>query len=324
MTTLDLLFDGKAFAVPKKSLVEFLDHCGLLEASSYAVQSSVAVDVFERFVASLKTQSKIAVTKGNAVSLWSLATEFFLSDVAAECATFSVSVDQFARLSDRVSKLERQVASFSNPPGDALRLAFEALKTSLESELSQLRTQRSQPPASPKPPKPQTKLEFPMAAAESLDGIISYLTKNHGGNVHEKGIVTITSKSVWSGDLKNVADLTAHSRFTSQNEPGQWICWDFGEMRVRPTNYTIPTIRLKSWVVEVSVDGHAWTEVDRQVGIQVFRYDWVTGSFAVSSPEVGRFIRLTQTEKSHCGYHFLSLSAAEFFGILYCTPFAFR
>jgi hypothetical protein len=32
--------------------------------------------------------------------------------------------------------------------------------------------------------------------AKSLDGIISYLTKEHDENVEEKGIVTITSKSV--------------------------------------------------------------------------------------------------------------------------------
>jgi hypothetical protein len=48
---------------------------------------------------------------------------------------------------------------------------------------------------------------------KSLEGIISYLTKKHGGNVHEKGIVTITSKSVYDPELqralKNVADLTS-------------------------------------------------------------------------------------------------------------------
>jgi hypothetical protein len=41
-----------------------------------------------------------------------------------------------------------------------------------------------------------------MKVAESLEGIISYLTKKHGGNVHEKGIVTIASKSVYDDDPK--------------------------------------------------------------------------------------------------------------------------
>jgi hypothetical protein len=45
-------------------------------------------------------------------------------------------------------------------------------------------------------------VEFPLKEAKSLEGIISYLTRKHGGNVHDKGIVTITSKSVAS-DLRN-------------------------------------------------------------------------------------------------------------------------
>jgi hypothetical protein len=104
-----------------------------------------------------------------------------------------------------------------------------------------------------------------MKEAKSLDGIISHLSQKHGGNVHEKGIVTITSKSVHKDDPKYVADLTSDSRFKSKYyyDPGQWICRDFGEMCVRPTHYTIMTEYLKSWVVEGSLDGRSWTEIDR-------------------------------------------------------------
>jgi hypothetical protein len=88
----------------------------------------------------------------------------------------------------------------------------------------------------PTPEKSLSKAEFPMQVAKSLQGIISYLTKKHGGNIHEKGIVTITSKSVLNDDpkyaLKSVADFASDSYFHSKNEPGQWICWDFREMRV--------------------------------------------------------------------------------------------
>jgi hypothetical protein len=66
--------------------------------------------------------------------------------------------------------------------------------------------------------------------AKSLDGIISYLTKKHDGNVEEKRIVTITSKSVkvqvkvkdspWYS-LANIADLTRHWCFKSEDEPSQ-------------------------------------------------------------------------------------------------------
>jgi hypothetical protein len=100
----------------------------------------------------------------------------------------------------------------------------------------------------------------------SVDGIISYLTKKHRGNVHDKGIVTITSKSISYGALGNVADLKQWSYFSLVNEPGQWICWDFHEMRVGPAHYVIHGVavgNLKSWVVESSLDGENWIEIDR-------------------------------------------------------------
>jgi hypothetical protein len=161
--------------------------------------------------------------------------------------------------------------------------------------------------------------------AKSLNGIISYLTKKHGGNVQEKGIVTITSKSVDDDPrlaVRNVARLTSGSCFSSKDEykPGQWVCWDFRDMRVRPTHYTITAVWLKSWVVEGSLDGISWTEIDRQTNNQVFNQDfracWNTVSFAVSKPAGFRFIRLTQTDKNHAGKDLLVLDAVEFFGTL--------
>jgi hypothetical protein len=62
---------------------------------------------------------------------------------------------------------------------------------------------------------------------ESLDGILCHLTMEHLGNVHEKGIVTITSKSVRDGPKHspaNVTNLTSDSAFVSEDGPGQWIC----------------------------------------------------------------------------------------------------
>jgi hypothetical protein len=65
--------------------------------------------------------------------------------------------------------------------------------------------------------------------------------EKHGGNVREKGIVTITSKS----DLNH--DHSDNSNY-STNELGQWICWDFHEMGVCPTHYTIRCNWMKSMI----------------------------------------------------------------------------
>jgi hypothetical protein len=87
-------------------------------------------------------------------------------------------------------------------------------------------------------------------------------------------------------------------------------------MRVYPTHYTIRTCDLKSWVVEGSLDGDNWTEIDRQTDNQDFKDGWNKVSFTVSKPVESRFIRLTLTDKTHHGRDSLYLAAVEFFGTL--------
>jgi hypothetical protein len=134
----------------------------------------------------------------------------------------------------------------------------------------------------------------------------------------------MASKSVFDENprfaLANVVDGSDRDNlFRSKDAPGQWISWDFGEMRIRPTHYTIRAFDLQSWVVEGSLDGTNWTEVDRQAANQDFRGPLLRiASFAVSTPAEVRFIRLTQTGRSHSSKHIhdLSLLYVDFFGSL--------
>jgi hypothetical protein len=177
------------------------------------------------------------------------------------------------------------------------------------------------PPPEPEPPKPPGIVEIPMKEDKSKEGIICYLTKKHGGKLHEKGIVTLASKSVFAGKTeyaaKNVADLTSDSFLHSKGAPGQWVSWDFGRMRIRPTHYTINGYKPKSWLLEGSLDGQKWTEIDRQTNRRDFWDGWNTASFAASDLAEVRFIRLTQTDKRHGDFDSLLLRAVEFFGTLY-------
>jgi hypothetical protein len=170
--------------------------------------------------------------------------------------------------------------------------------------------------------------EFPLGKAKSLDGIIAHLTKKHGGNVHEMGVVTLASRTVSFSPLeglKNIADLTTEAHFASRNEPGQWICWDFGDMRVRPTHYTLSGWDKKSWLVEGSMDGHNWTVIDEKTHNEDFRRstffvrrdqrEGMTASLAVPRIVDCRFI-LTGTGKDHTNDDGVSLRAVEFFFLL--------
>jgi hypothetical protein len=374
---LDLLFQAKTYPVPRKCVFELLDHHrNLMDAKIYRVRSSVPFPVFETFIDSLKSQSKPTITLENADSLSLLAKEFFLPELAQECA--ASAVDPISLLSARVSKLERQMSYLGHGRVEDLdsqerrlervRKGLESLETalgsldgkqslmeglvrqiertqgSLRQEVEQLkrggassavspqhrgnrllRDQRlieaieSQHPHLPQPRRGNLNL-IPMTERESTDGIIAYLTKKHGGNVHDLGIVTLTVKSLrpgHRGDPANAADLDRSTWWLSGNKnPGQWICWDFGTSRVHLTHYTLSTQWLASWIVEGSLDGETWTELDRQSDRPQFTPKSAVISFSISDPTELRFIRLTQTGERSNGGLTLGIRACEFFGTL--------
>jgi hypothetical protein len=126
----------------------------------------------------------------------------------------------------------------------------------------------------------------PFQQSAPLDGIIAHLSRKCGGNVHDRGIVNVTSSSRLGGsptwDGKNAFDLKSSSVFHSDGRwdahsiphtRNQWISYDFQETKIIPTQYSIRSradpcaadgSHPKSWLVEVSMDGSNWTEIDHQ------------------------------------------------------------
>jgi len=174
----------------------------------------------------------------------------------------------------------------------------------------------------------------------TLGGMLAHLTGVHRGNVHKKGVVVITGSSTYYDEVeyededeaffeiqpKNVADHESSSLFCSESKPNQWICLDFRARRVRLTAYAIrscgrapwgPEHRTpKSWVIEVSSDGAAWSEIDRRENNQDLNDRLVTKVFTVARAVECRMIRMRQTGKDHNGNDRLSFSAFEVFGVL--------
>jgi hypothetical protein len=159
------------------------------------------------------------------------------------------------------------------------------------------------------------RLEIP---ANSEAGIVRYLMQFRE-KVQGNGEVTITSKSLKEGGFvcrEILANPGYMDCFVSQDEPGQWACWDFGEMRVRVHDYAIDGDSLKSWVVEGSLDGSNWTEIDLQQSVEGPKYVHEIRSFRVGDNNDYRFIRLTQTDKNSKDTDVLFLRKVEFFGTL--------
>jgi hypothetical protein len=165
---------------------------------------------------------------------------------------------------------------------------------------------------------------------DSLDGIITYLTSQCGGNVHDKGVVAATSSSVSGPSYhpRNAADLqnrTTSSYFFSQNAPNSWFCYDLKNMEVSLTHSTILSYagepnqysQPKSWRLEVSTDGQAWTEIHHCTN-----NDDLNGPNCIKTYEVCprtrcRFVRIWQTGPTHINSNHLLLCGIELFGLLH-------
>jgi hypothetical protein len=132
---------------------------------------------------------------------------------------------------------------------------------------------------------------------------------------------------------KNAADLETGSIFGSPCPKKEkdiphtrsiWICYDFKERRIIPTHYAIRAndyghagySHLKSWLVEISVDGKSWREVARKENNEQFNGQGFTGTFAVPGGAECRFIRLVNIGRNHAGRDTLCISAWEIFGTL--------
>jgi hypothetical protein len=179
------------------------------------------------------------------------------------------------------------------------------------------------------------------------DGIIAHLTREFGGNVHDHHVVEVTSRSfeketdganphLWAYPnkpdwaVKNAADLETISCFLSpyhkkeediRRTRNNWICYDFNKRRIVPTHYTIRThgpggARPKSWLVETSVDGESWREVDHKENSEQLNGANFRGTFAVAGGGECRFIRLVNVGKNHFANDCLFISAWEIFGSL--------
>ena len=166
--------------------------------------------------------------------------------------------------------------------------------------------------------------EFPFYDLHPLDGIIAHLTRECGGNVHDKGAVEVTasSESDLGYDARHAVELEKRSCFVSNNEPNSWIRYDFKERRVCPTSYSIRVgcfVTPRSWVLEVSNDGSegSWDIVDCR-DTQEWTKQWETHNFAISARlrESFRFVRLRVTGRNACGTDAFGLASLEIFGTL--------
>lgn len=170
----------------------------------------------------------------------------------------------------------------------------------------------------------------------SFQGIIHKLTEEAGGNVNDKGVVKVSSSPTNGNEVisKHAVDFEDNEHyFQSKNEPNSWLMYDFQDSKVKPTHYSIRTRpdggkgdnHPKNWVIEGSntEDDDDWVILDSRNDITILDDSNASHTFEIQtqleSNESFRYLRLRQTgPNTQTGnYYFLTLSALEYFGILY-------
>jgi hypothetical protein len=210
-----------------------------------------------------------------------------------------------------VGRLEETVRSQASQMDrlKAEKQKFEdVLKAKTEAnELLRREVEKLQQMAAKPPPKPVKQFPPSMKRGRDFDvpdGIIAHLTRECGGNVHERKVVRVTSGSfeamvyVEAGSLKNIVDLETDSSFYTSfrscpesiaHTRNSWLCHDFRKRMIVPTHYAIRTndqspggLHLKSWLVETSADGETWREVHRKEDTWELNGRHFTRTFAVA------------------------------------------
>ena len=148
-----------------------------------------------------------------------------------------------------------------------------------------------------------------------FDGIIKYLEKKYGNNLHQKRIISISASSTLSNgpqfSPEHVINYTNNYNNTfwmSDNNPGNWLELDFKNIKLKLTGYSLKTSNgpisqahhIKNWILEGSQDGIEWNEIDRQENNNDLNGPNYQHYFPISdSDEEYQYIRIKSIGQSH-------------------------
>jgi hypothetical protein len=163
------------------------------------------------------------------------------------------------------------------------------------------------------------------------NGILYHLGTVSGAQPYQnpalRGAVTVTASSV-AADSQPASAVAGRQtvRFTTLAQPGSWVQVDLGNLRVRPTNYTLrhysswDTEALRSWVLEGSNDASSWTALRTHSNDTALNAKGATKTWDIeSAPGTYRYFRVRQTGLNSNNHHYLALSGFELYGVLH-TP----
>lgn len=112
------------------------------------------------------------------------------------------------------------------------------------------------------------------------------------------------------------------------NDIDAWICYDFKELKVRPTHYSIRSRYDANdvngspcnWCIEGSNNNKEWTILDTRKEDTSLKYANASNVFEIQrklgKDEFYRYLRMRKTGVDSAGNNYFTISALEYFGVL--------
>lgn len=156
-----------------------------------------------------------------------------------------------------------------------------------------------------------------------FQGLFYELYKQSKLNLHMSGVIRVSSSG--SSHLSNkqphdIINPIGIGDWISNNIPNAFIQIDFRSYLFIPSYYSIcfysmkKDNRMKSWIVQGSVDGSTWFCLDEERLNKHFNDSQISCRMFSDVPV--RFVRLKQIGKNVSGSNVMSLHQIEFFGEL--------
>ena len=245
------------------------------------------------------------------------------------------NIEQYL-IKQSITQLKEQVSSIKQDS----EIVIGQIRTEIESIKNEVLSLQSNNQAQNELSKPTqlTTKAIDYNEGKYFEGILKYLTRLTGSNIHDNKKIRITTNSMHGDDYhyffknknyyhpKNIVDYDQDNEYKSNDAGAAIICFDFKDKFIQLSKYAIQTTmnnnstaHLKNWVIEVSKDGTDWFEIDRRRNDESLKGPGKSNVFSIQSPsdKFYRYIRLRQIGTSHCNSdncNIFSICRMDFFG----------
>lgn len=163
---------------------------------------------------------------------------------------------------------------------------------------------------------------FILQPGNEFKGIFQYLSTTKSGNIHDNGIINVTSNNLRNAGNsryhpKNVVDSNINKEYMASGGNQAFICFDFKDKKVEITDYAVRNSnsggKIRNWVFEISDDMKTWTEIDKRTE---YLFTGNQGIFKVRPNRFARYCRLRHDGQFTEMVFNLIINTIELFGKL--------